>query len=88
MDGVDVEEIGNNDRLPDHQLPKVIEDLIEKGKYDNMQKRVVMVCLGNGLEERKYIMYSLSLLCLYLYTISISVYKYSISLHCTYTVCI
>ena len=39
MDGLDVGETG----LAEHQLPKVIEDLIEKGKYDNMQRKVVKV---------------------------------------------
>ena len=42
MDGLDVDDTGD-ERLPEHQLPKVIEDLIEKGKYDNMQRRVVQV---------------------------------------------
>ena len=44
MSTVDMDTDGTVDeRLPEHQLPKVIEDLIDKGKYDNMQRKVIKV---------------------------------------------
>ncbi len=38
-----------DERLPEHQLPKVIEDLIDKGKYENMQRKVIKVLPYNLL---------------------------------------
>lgn len=43
MSMLDNDENGD-ERLPEHTLPKVIEELIEKGKYENMQRRVLLVC--------------------------------------------
>ena len=43
MGGMEVRETGD-EKLPEHQLPKVIEGLIEQGKYDNMQRKIAQVC--------------------------------------------
>ena len=41
------EEVGD-DQIEEYPLPEQIEQLIEAGKYSNVENRVTKVCVGSG----------------------------------------